>query len=638
MYIKQMYGRPAKNAEGYVMAKLSLAELRYWLEEAKSCEDRQKHELQHKNNYPFLVNYFEGIEKINPSYPHLSGAEVYAIINDYFPSTNALISEIMYQNPDITAEATKPFETLPSMQGFQQSFPPDTGITPDMLMATALKFGFKKLDAIVENRVALFDMLYAGYCAVEIDHMKEDEGYSMLPDGMEERKGLMGTVIGKAKEFLGMKEAEEKIEAEEATDDEKYATPEKTFIRRYSPLDVPLDWKATNLRDRRYNLKKIWLSKAEFDTKYPDFKDKVYPSDEKISYAKFSTEAHTRKILLYEFQIRQKGNKYMNLCISPQYTQSEIDYYERPYATNGFNMKIGTLHKYGKLYPISFAQVNKKLSDEMNEYIRFMMKVAEKNVPKFVVNSDIVKADGQSALRSTEVNDIVEVKGNTTGAVTPLQPTNISVENKELIQIFRQQKEKLWAVSESRLSGKSGSEFMGEVEIQEAGFQASKGDIQEGLKDLILQELETLKDIVVIFWDGEYFFKVTGGQKPVWYVPQTALNPQTGQPMVLNALTDILTNDFELSIDITSSLRPNKERKKKEVIEFLTWITGPGLSQYLMSQGKTLNVEEVKKAGQQFGFNPETLLIDLQPPAGMPIDGAQLPPEAQIPAEGMPVA
>src|SRR3990167_2027448 len=262
------------------MPKLSLAEIRYWLEEAKSCEERQRYELIQRNNYPFLINYYEGIEKISPTSIYVSAAQVYSIINEYFPNTNSLISEIMYQNPDISAEATKP-----GAEGNER------------LMVSSLIYVFNKLQAIIENRVALFYMLYAGYCAVEVDHLKEDSGLDMLPEKDEERKGLMGTIFGKAKEVLGMKETEEKIEGEEATQEEKYATPEKTFIRRWHPLNCPLDWKADTLRDIRYTLKKVWLSKAEFDGKYPDFKDKVYPSDERdsnIEYAKFSAKQHKR--------------------------------------------------------------------------------------------------------------------------------------------------------------------------------------------------------------------------------------------------------------------------------------------------------------------------------------------------------
>ena len=62
----------------------------------------------------------------------------------------------MYQNPDILVEATNPMaeEDLP-------------------LMKAALKYGWDKTNALIENRVALFDMLYAGYCAVEVDILPE---------------------------------------------------------------------------------------------------------------------------------------------------------------------------------------------------------------------------------------------------------------------------------------------------------------------------------------------------------------------------------------------------------------------------------------------------------------------------------
>ena len=60
--------------------------------------------------------------------------------------------------------------------------------------------------------------------------------------------------------------------------------------------------------------------------------------------------------------------------------------------------------------------------------------------------------------------------------------------------------------------------------------------------------------------------------------------------------------------------------KKKEVIDFLTWLTSPGVFAYLQSQGKTINIEEFKKIGQEYGFNVDTLFIDGPPP--MEAEGA----------------
>ena len=612
------------------MAKLKPEEIKFWLEEARSCEERQRIELIQRNNYPFLINYYEGFEDEEALYPHVSTSRKLSIISEYFPNTNALISEIMYQNPDILVEATKP-EAEES----------------EALMKSALQYGFTKADALIENRLGLFDMFYAGYCAIEVNHLveKTSSEYNLLPTDeelkdREKPQGLIQKTISAVKNVFSPDQAEEKFESELPKQEEAYGTVEKTYVRRWSPLDVPLDWRANVLKDRRYNLKKVWLSKAEFDARYPNFKDRVFASGGSLDYTKHEQEIHNKKVLLYEFQIKKKNNEFYTLIISPSITNEEIDFFKRLYTTNGFNMKIGTLHKYGKLYPIALAQVNKKIQDEMNHYVRFAMETAERNIPKYVIDKKKVKADGETALQSTNINDLVKIDGITSGAVTPLQPTNVSLENKELLALFQQQKEKLWSVSSPRLQGKSQAQFMGELEIQEAGFESKQIDIQEGLRFLIQEELETFKDIIVEFWDQPFFFKVTSGDKPSWYTPQLAPDPNNPEKqIVLNPLTDLLTGDYFIKVDISSALRPNKERRKAEIVDFVKFMLSPEVIAFLQSQGKTVNIEEFKKIAKEFGFMPETLLIDIpQPAMGLPgAPGAGMPnaetPNANLPPE-----
>lgn len=605
------------------MGKLSAADIRFWLSEAESCEKRQKIELIQRNNYPFLINYYEGIEQIDAAYPHVSSKQKLSIINEYFPNTNSLIAEIMYQNPDIIIDALKPEAEagLPTMK-------------------SALQYGFNRADALTENRVALFDMFFAGYCAVEVDHLTEDNGKNSLSLVPEEdqmaknQQGMMEKVVNKIKKAMNPEESEENLAKEAPDKEESFGTVEKTYVQRWSPLDVPLDWRARNLKERRYNLKKVWLSKAEFDAKYPKFKNQVTTESTNFDYAAHEQAIHSKKVLLYEFQVKKRGNEYWTIIICPTITSEEIDIFKRPYATNGFNMKIGTLHTYGVLYPIAFAQVNKKMQDEMNHYVRFMMEVAERNIPKRLYDKNKIKVDALAALQSDKVNDLGPVDGSPVGAVAEVQPTSVSIENKELLAIFKNQKEKLWSVSESKIGGKSNANFMGEVQIQEQGFQNKQIDVQEGLRRLIREQLDTFKDIIVSFWDGQFFFKVTSGEKPEWYVPQMGQDPSDPtKQIVLNPLTDLLTADYYIDVDISSSLRPSKERRKAEIVDFLKFLFQPGILQFMQSQGKTLNIEEIKKVARQFNFNPETLLIDYVPPVEPAIGGApagggeQLSPE-----------
>lgn len=593
------------------MSKLTYQEVKFWIDEGKKCIDRQKIELVKRNNYPFLILYYEGIEKVQPSSPFVTTAETYAIINEYFPNTNAKITELMYQNPDILLTATKPNA--------------EEGID---LMKAALTYGFNKTDALVEQRVALFDMLYAGYCAVEVDHII-DKG--TLVDNLpseediakreEANKGFIQKTIEAVKDKIKgvgtQEQIEQSFESELPPREEAYATNEKTYIRRWSPSDIPLDYRANVLKDRRYNMKRIELTQAEFDAKYPAFKDKVKAADNTYNFEKWDNQDHKKKVELYEFQIKKKNYEYWNLVICPSYPEEEIELYKRPYIHNGFNVKIGTLHKYGKLYPISYAQINKKMQDEMNHYVKWLMDVAERTTPKYIIDGNKVKQDGVEALRSANVNDVIKVEGNTAGAITPLQPTQASAENKQLLDIFADQKQKLWQISQSRLQGASSAKFATTENIKEVGFQNSNIDIQEGLRLVIVEQMEALKDIIVNFWDGEYFFKVTGGNMPQWYIPQKVLNPMTGKEMIINPLTDILTGDYEVNIDILSAMRPNKESQKKELVEYVTWLLNVARP-FLLSKGLDVNPEEIKKTSKLFNLNPETLFIALPPPMMTP--------------------
>lgn len=574
------------------MAKLTTAEIKFWDSEAKSCEERQKIELIQRNNYPFLVNYYEGVEKVDAQHPHVTTNQKMAIVNEFFPNTNALISEIMFQNPDIMLDATKP----DAEEG-----------TP--VMKSALNYFWTHADGLVENRVALFDMLYAGYCAVEVDIMPAKiDNPKPAPVESNEPKSVFDQFAKGVKKVLNVEDAEKNLAILSPPMDTPFATAQGTYIRRYDPLDVPLDWRAERVKDRRYNLKKVWLSKAEFDAAYPKFKDKVTAEETRFEFSKHDVAMHNRKVLLYEFQVRMKEKQYQTIIISPYLKTEAIDTFIRPYYTNGFNMKIGTLHKYGKLYARAYAQINKTMNDEMNHYVRHMMEVAERNIPKRLYDKNKVKIDGLTAMNNSRVNENCPVDGNTIGAVTPLEPTHVSFENKELMGIFQDQKNKLWKVSEPKIGGQSKAEFATEIAIQESGFQTQNIDVQEGLRILIQSELDTGKDLIATFWDDEVFLKITGSEKMDWYKPTLIPDPNNPEKQIIgNPLSDILTGDYNVEIDITSANRKNRDAQLQGMFFFMTQLVQ--IMPILNAQGQTINVDEIRKIGKEFGWNPDKLFI-----------------------------
>lgn len=605
--------------------KLSYDEVKFWQNEITSCIARQDKELKTRNHYPLMIEYYEGNQR--PDDKFKTSQQRLVFLNEYFPNTNQILNEIIYQYPEFMATPTRPTNS--------EVIDPATGekMTEEQqasIMKSAITYGMKHLDAVTEMRLAAFDMIYAGYAGVEINHINTFGTQTYIPE--KPQQSFFGKVVDIAKQAVGIEKAELTLEQEAEPKEMSYATTDETYLRRWNPLDILLDYRAERLKDSRYIIKRIKMSKAEFKAKYPEFGDKIQTGGI-LEYSTHEDENYKNAVILYEIQVKKKDNVYDNIVICPSYTLAEIDFFTRPYKTNGFNLKIGTLHEYGKLYPISMAKINKAMQDDINNYATFMMEVAERNIPKRGYNINKVKEPALSALNSTKVNEAVGIEGGAE-AVWSLPASNVSVENKELLGMFQSQKEKLWAIPQQRLGISGGEKFATELNIQNAGFEAATQGIQQGVKKLWLEVADGLKDIIVTFWDKEYFFKITGSDKPTWYEPETRIDPMTGETTILNPLTDILTADYEIDLDIVSASRPNKEKKKVELVEFAKWILSPDVQMFLQMQGYKLNIDVIKKTAQEWGWNPSNLIQPVTPEEqlGNSLQMSGLPGAGQAPA------
>jgi len=573
--------------------------------------------LLSRNHYPFLIRYYEG----NANHPdtvkeqRTSNYRKMLFINEYFPNTNQLINEIIYQYPDILVNPTKP---------------DSEGNSP--IMQSALQYGSKKLDMLTELKLGVFDMIYAGYCALEMNHINIRPMETYISQGNVNRATKNETIVTKvvnaAKNLIGLEKQEAELEQEIPVREMGYASQDETYFRRWNPLSILFDYRAERIKDLRYIIKKISMSHAEFAVRYPDHAGLVAGEDV-INYSAHTYQSYKKVVYLYEIQILKEGNKCLNIVLNKGFTLGEIDWFERPYVTNGFNIKIGMLHDYGKLYPVSMAEVNKDIQDDLNNYMQFMMEVAERTRPKIGYNKNKVKDDGRTALQSDLVNDLVPVDGGNEN-IWQIQQSNVSLENKELISILQQTKEKLWNVSKQRLGQKGEEDFATELQIQEAGFQVGMVGLQLGLKNVWIKCLDTLKDIIVQYWDKAYWFKITGGNKPSWYEPKIDQNG-----LVLNPLTEILTADYEIDLDIISAMKPNKEKLRQELTEFGKWLVSPGVQNFLANAGVQLNIDVIKKVGKEWGWDMETFLIPIQQPLGLP--GGGLPPAQPVIGNAQPV-
>lgn len=578
------------------MAKLSFDDVKFWLDEIESCKERQRLELISRNQYPLVISYYEGemSRDQNEQTPTTTDRiKKLAMINEYFPNVNSLIAEIMFQTPEITAKPLKPTAD-PVAPGMQPINLEDNA----EIMKSAITYGYEKYDFQTENKIGLFDKILAGYSAIEVNHITERPPTQAT---QKESKSLVESVKGLFK-------TEEQLE-KDLPPKELSEVKDETFVRRWNPLDILLDWRAGRIRDLRYIIKITRMSQAEFKAKYPNFAGIASP-DHPLPFSKHKRQEHSKAITVYEIQ-QKKKDKYETFMITPSVAHQEIDWFERPYTTNGFNIKIGVLHQYGVLYPVSFGKINKALQDDINNYVTHMMEVAERNIPKRGYNVNKVNEDTLTKARNSKVNEYIPFNGGPE-SVWAIPHTNVSVENKELLAIFKDHKQKLWGRSEARLEGGAPDvKFAEQLKTQEAGFATQNIDIQEGLRRDIKAQLNTLKDIIVTFWDQPMWFKITGAAKPTWYVPDIRVTAE-GKQILINPLPDILTRDYEVDLDISTALKPNKDRRKAEVIEYLTWLAQTA-APILQLHGKIISLDAIEKTAKDFGLNPKSLLVDLTP-------------------------
>ena len=607
-------------------------EIKFWFDEISSSEKRKQEELIKRNYYPALIQYYEG----QPAYEQVGEKKQVMIQNEYFPNTHALRSEIVYQLPEVSVEATRPFAERTTFNQETMMSEPINNEQNAPIMQSAISHLWKKLDGLDENRLGFFDMLYAGFSAIEVAYVayvayKPPKPYTPEPNFLEK-------LGDKIKSTLSGEEIDKERAKEEPTQEETYAYKNEYILRRWNPLYVGFDYRAERIKDIRFAYKIIKKTYSEFVIEFPETERRV-TAGEDVPYSVHQNPDNRKLVTYYEVQERLADGQYRIFAICPGFKEKELYEYIRPYKTDGFNMVIDVLDEYGVLYPKSRAAIAKVNQDEINDYIKFKKDVAERNIPKRGYDKRKVKAiDALQALKSNVINALVECEGGPE-STWEIPSTKVSSDNNEMLMILERTKEKLWGVSGQKLQTGTRPDFAKELEIQEAGFQGMMIDMQYGLHRSMRRQVNIIKDIIATYWDSAEFFRITGKDKPDWYVPQMGPNGE-----VLNPLNEMLTADYECDVDIISAMKPNKERKRKEVIEYLTWVVTNLVP--ILPPGKMINFEVLLKPAQDFGLNPDNLVIDVpipdmaagmpgQMPVGMPPVGAEMPQGEALPQGAM---
>lgn len=597
--------------------------LNFWKSEVRSSLKRQKTEFIDRINYPELVRYFEALQ-----YP--GSKSLLAIVDEFSPAILSVITSVYYQNPTVQVEAGNPEADKPVMPNMMYllqhpEFKPFSLVD---LMKGSLVYGMQKSGMKEEMQIGCFDLLLAGYAAIEMNHSSvsdeapqvdtavpsEDMATNLMDSIVNGAKSLIGKVTGSKNPEETEEEAMRDTQANLRTD-----FTDKTYCKRYNPLDVLFDPRADVFKESRWVGKRIRMTVSEFNAKYPKHKGKVLASDSEtynLEYAEHNSKENKKSVTLYEIEIKKKGPRNCILVLHNALDEP-VDYYERAIVTNNFALKYGCVDKYGKIYPMSRGRKAKGPQDDINHYMTIQFEHVDRAQRKIAVYMEGLTESGKASQRSSDVYAIVE-KTTPQAVYEPMPAPSVVPENKEIVAQMKDSINRSVGTTELAKGGKSQNETLGQDQLENQSFQVNVNSVQDALQDLADQLVDELKDIQQQVWDGEDYFKVTGIQGgDAWYDPS------------MGPLADILVGDYTVRTNIASSQRPNPQKDRADLMEMTTFITSPPIVQFAMMHGKRPSMEPLNNLIKQYNMNPEMVFEALEPQALGPSPNANI-----VPSEG----
>src|SRR3990167_3128193 len=272
--------------------KISKPEVKFWRSEVQSSEDFQKKEFIDRLGYEKLIKFYESEQHPDESNPYQITQQ-----DEIYPSISSIVSSTYYQNPTVSTTAKHPIadqviqlpftaQVAMMQTGMQQDYS-EWDVTYNDLMRDALTYAIRKHGLKGEAQLALFDLIAAGFCVIEVNHMTQSDFPASEDNEFEDSvEGIMG----KAKEafksmasFIGEKsaksektdqEAEEKVASEVDNEGRDY-TFDSTYIERWNPTHILFDYRAEVFKKSRFIAKYIDMTIADFNVKFPKFSGKI---------------------------------------------------------------------------------------------------------------------------------------------------------------------------------------------------------------------------------------------------------------------------------------------------------------------------------------------------------------------------
>jgi len=599
--------------------EISQEEVSFWRKEIEASEKFQKEQFLTRIEYQRNIQYFEGIQS-------KTGTDInaLAILDEFSPAVSSVVANTYYQNPSVNVKAKHPASEKPVQPPllYMIQNPDFVPFTMVDLMGGAIREQMRRVGMKDEMQLAVFDLIMAGFACVESNHLSIPIEQPKEPEA-EVETGLLDKVVGFVKDAVTNrgktdKEIEENLARERGY--EAIGFESASYVKRWDPRHILFDSRASCFKESRFIAKIVHKSVGEFCAMYPKHKDKITSNHTfDMEFGSDKSDAERKGVTLYEVQVKKSDG--LDVLVLCRGISDAVDYYRLPFRTNGFTVKYRALDRYGKIYPMSRAKKAKKSQDQLNDLATHMMEHTMKQNRKIAVFEGGLTESGKLNVRSGDPYALVYK--NVPGAVFEAMPQPATTQDNPFLQnSYRDSINKSIGVSELSKMGQSKNDTLGQDQLENQAFQIQSSLLQDAVKEIANDVIDTQKDIIMQLADEEFFFSVTGikgGQ--FWYSPD------------MGPIPDLVMGDFLVEVDITTAEKPNPVTDNQKSIAYAQFMTNPQTLQFMMALNKRPSIGVIEAAVKSFGRNPEIDIEDIQqapatPPMQEPAPGELPPPEA----------
>ena len=464
--------------------------------------------------------------------------------------------------------------------------------------ASILNHYLRLLNVKQMDQQVVFDTWLLGYCVSKAGYLAQ-AGADVGRTEAETRQRLRDRLKAQADTMLtamGLKKPAEPEPPPMITED-GFLRAENPYLRWVDPFDFLIDPRARSIHDAQWvgESCRRTLRSVKATTRYHADRLKLKASPVEGVDVPETQLDQFETVQLYELHYKHPDapNGITILILGQASGQWVTLYHEHSIyeRMRGWQYDLLAFNKHQhKLYPIADLSHVRPLLDQFNNTFVSVLEQVNKFVSKVVFNTDQVSAEGQLALKNSEIGSLVKATGDLDNAVRIVNMDQVKQDLVVLIEKILDLIVLVTGLTRAQLTGLTTAQTATEAQIGQGGTVNRRSDQVDAVMEFVTDQVEKLWSVITEFVELEDVQLLAG--EPM-YEDETGLPKYSFLPEIAPEHAEALRHgEYRFQIEVTSMQRPNLEILRKQVENMAVVLTNEAIHIQLAQQGKMFDVAE----------------------------------------------